>query len=370
MSRIQTRPLVSVIIPAYNADRFIAKTLYSVLGQTYSHFEVIVVDDGSCDRTAEIVRSISHQDRRVQLVQQQNRGVAIARNVGIARSRGIYIAPLDADDIWDPQKLEKQVARLEMSDPTVGLVYAWSSYIDVEGQVLGYYPAAQLGQPEGEVLITLVFSNFVDHGSNPLIRRSCIEHVGGYSRSLQGQTLESCEDWDFYLRLAEHYRFGLVPEYLMGYRQSVNSATANSVQLEQDWLLVLSEIVARHPEIPNKVQNWAKGSFYNYLLGKSYVNGDYRRVLLWLLKGVCADWIMLLRPGVYRALVVGMIRVLSVRSRREKPLKLPVPCGTPKRVWKPYDLLYRRRWRQVMRMTKGCKIAEFREELGVVRDLS
>jgi glycosyltransferase involved in cell wall biosynthesis len=369
MSRIQARPIVSVIIPAYNADRFIAKTLHSVLEQTYSDFEVIVVDDGSRDRTAEIVRAICQQDHRVQLVQQQNRGVAIARNVGIARSRGIYIAPLDADDIWYPQKLEKQVARLEMSDPTVGLVYAWSSYIDTEGQILGHYPAAQLGQPEGEVLITLVFSNFIDHGSNPLIRRSCIEHVGDYSRYLQNQKLESCEDWDFYLRIAENYRFGLVPEYLMGYRQSLNSATTNCVQIEKDWLLVLSEIVSRHPEIPTRVQNWAKGSFYNYLLGKSYVNGDYRRVLLWLLKGIRADWIILLRPGIYRALIVGILRIFRQRSRREEPRKSPAICGTPSRVWKPYDILYRWRWRQVMRMTEDFKIAEFRE-VGVVRDFS
>ncbi len=379
MSRIQTRPLVSVIIPAYNADYFIGRTLNSVLGQTYPHFEVIVVDDGSRDRTAEIVRSFTRQDPRIQLIQQSQQGVSAARNLGIARSQGLYIAPLDADDIWYPQKLEKQVDRLEASDLSVGLVYAWSSYIDIEGKIVGKYPAAQLCQPEGEVLIALVFSNFVDNGSNPLIRRSCLERIGGYRSHLQNQKLDYCEDWDLYLRIAEHYRFGLVPEYLIGYRQSLTSATSNCPKIEQAWLLVLSEIVGRHPEIAIAVQNWAKGSFYNYLLGKSYVSGDYWRALIWIVKGVKADPILLLRPGIYLALGIGTLKLLAQPITRliwqdqaawlrfkqrfrqtydgvaDEEMEL---SPRPAIVWKPYDVMYLRRWRTVMRMAQELEWAD------------
>jgi glycosyltransferase involved in cell wall biosynthesis len=103
-------PLVSVIIPAYNASVTIERTLRSVLAQTHGHLEIIVVDDGSIDDTAAIVERISREDPRIILLQQPNQGVATARNVSIDHARGEFIAPLDADDIWHPSKIEKQIA--------------------------------------------------------------------------------------------------------------------------------------------------------------------------------------------------------------------------------------------------------------------
>lgn len=102
-------PLVSVIIPAYNAESFIEETLKSVLAQTYPAIEVLVIDDGSQDRTPEIVAGMAERDPRVVLVKQSNAGVAAARNLGIDQSKGEFIAPIDADDIWYPENLEKQV---------------------------------------------------------------------------------------------------------------------------------------------------------------------------------------------------------------------------------------------------------------------
>ena len=119
-------PLVSVIIPAYNTAAFISKTLDSVLSQTYRNLEVLVVDDGSQDETPEIVKLIAQSDRRVTLLRQANAGVAAARNLAIQKSSGEYIAPIDADDIWFPQNLEKQVQYMLEASPLVGLVYAWS----------------------------------------------------------------------------------------------------------------------------------------------------------------------------------------------------------------------------------------------------
>src|SRR4028118_698519 len=124
------QPLVSVIIPAYNAENFIAKTLETVLSQTYQNIEVLVVDDGSPDTTAEIVKSFVENYSRVSLLQQSNAGVAAARNLAIEKSKGEYIAPIDADDIWYPQNIEKQVQCFLDSDPSVGLVYTWSVDID------------------------------------------------------------------------------------------------------------------------------------------------------------------------------------------------------------------------------------------------
>jgi glycosyltransferase involved in cell wall biosynthesis len=102
-------PLVSVIIPAYNAAKFIAETIESVLSQIYQNIEIVVVDDGSQDETSTIVRQFAARDRRVRLIQQANAGVAAARNCAIQNSQGEFIVPIDADDIWYPQKIDKQV---------------------------------------------------------------------------------------------------------------------------------------------------------------------------------------------------------------------------------------------------------------------
>ncbi len=102
-----TLPLVSVIIPAYNAENFIAKTLASVVAQTYRRLEILVVDDGSSDRTQSIVQTMAQQDPRIKLFKQANAGVAAARNAGIDKAKGEYIAPIDADDLWHPETLEK-----------------------------------------------------------------------------------------------------------------------------------------------------------------------------------------------------------------------------------------------------------------------
>jgi len=117
--------LVSVIIPAYNAARFIRRTLVSVLAQTHPDLDVIVVDDGSVDETVSIVEAIARDDPRVRLFRQKNSGVSAARNAALSVARGAYIAPLDADDLWHPAKLEKQLAVFANRPANVGLVYCW-----------------------------------------------------------------------------------------------------------------------------------------------------------------------------------------------------------------------------------------------------
>ena len=124
------KALVSVIIPAFNAAANIRQTLNSVLAQTYQEIEVIVVDDGSSDATSAIVEEFVARDPRFQLVRQSNAGVGAARNTAIRKARGKYIAPLDADDFWFPEKLEKQVACIEQCGDETGLVYCWSTLID------------------------------------------------------------------------------------------------------------------------------------------------------------------------------------------------------------------------------------------------
>lgn len=286
-----TNPLVSVIIPAYNAERFIQKTLESVVNQTYHNIEVLVVDDGSQDKTAEIVKSIAQQDSRVILLQQENTGVAAARNLAISKSRGEYIAPIDADDIWFPQNLEKQVQCMIESNINVGVVYSWSVDIDEEGLLTGGFYNSKI---EGNVYKALIYKYFLGNASACLIRRICFDKVGGYNCQLKLQNAQGCEDWDMHLRIAEYYQYKVIPEYLIGYRQIFSSMSCNYASMANSHILVMTNVREKHPDISRKIFQWSSSSFYMYLSAKSSRNGDYKTSLFWLYQALLLDFIMII----------------------------------------------------------------------------
>ena len=175
--------LVSVVIPVYNGERFISRTLASVLAQTYNSFEVIVVDDGSTDLTPIIIEEAVVRDSRVRLFRKQNSGVAAARNFGISQALGELIATLDADDLWHPQKIARQVEVMQASSPEVGLVYCWSIEIDENDLIIP--PISSLktrkrSTAQGDVTAELARGCFIETASTPLMKRSSIDAVGGY----------------------------------------------------------------------------------------------------------------------------------------------------------------------------------------------
>ncbi len=185
---------------------FLPKTLDSVLSQTFQDYEVIIVNDGSSDNIVQWSTQLT--DPRLKLISQENQGLSAARNVGIAHAQGKYIAFLDADDIWDSSKLEKQVRVLE-DYPEVGLVYSWVGLVDDKSKPLG-----KLWQntDEGDVWIKLTKGNIIACGSVPMIRHRCIQIVGLFEK------IPVCEDWDFWLRIAAHYHFKVIKEVLVYYR--------------------------------------------------------------------------------------------------------------------------------------------------------
>lgn len=305
-------PLVSVIVPVYNGERFIAATLDSVLAQSYPHLEVLVVDDGSSDSTAQIVQRYMAQDNRVVLLSQANGGVAVARNTGIQNAKGEYIAPLDADDIWYPQKLEKQVQCMLSSDPRVGLIYTWSTHIDEQSQLMGGWIAYR---NEGEVYVDLAYRNFIGNGSNPLIRRSCLESVGYYSTEYKQQNAQGSEDWDLYLRIAERYQFRVIPEFLMGYRQVVGSMSTNYEVMERSHRLLMEDIRSRYPEVPAVLYRWSRSDFFYYLASLSKLSENYPKTRFWLSQAVQQDLYKLLHPGFYQMYLRSLVRSLFGKSK-------------------------------------------------------
>jgi glycosyltransferase involved in cell wall biosynthesis len=304
-----TLPLVSVIIPAYNAERFIERTITSVRSQTFQNIEVLVVDDGSQDRTAEIVKTIAEQDRRVILLQQPNSGVSAARNLAIQKSKGELIAPIDADDIWYPQNLEKQVQRTIESAASVGLVYSWSIDINESDLPSGEFRASRI---EGEVYTTLLCHDFIGNASSVLIRRACLEKVGGYDCNLKDQNGQGCEDWELYLRIAEHYEFRVVPEFLVGYRKLPNSMSGDYTSMAKFRDLIWQSIREKYPNIPASIYRLSTSSFYMNLARQSSLHGKHKTTLFWLYKAVKKEFFTpFLRPGFYILLVKSLLNIMA-----------------------------------------------------------
>jgi glycosyltransferase involved in cell wall biosynthesis len=224
-------PLVSVIVPAYNAASTVQETLRSVLAQTVAQIEVIVVDDGSTDDTATAVDDIAVHDPRVRLERQPQCGVATARNRAIQCASGEFIAPMDADDLWHPTKLERQLERFQGGESDLGLVYSWFRYMDTDGLVEGDGPRPTF---EGAVLHQHLQWNFLGNGSIPLIRAKALFGLG-YEPSLQRQGAEGCEDFLLQLQLSRHWRFGCAPGFFIGYRRSPRAMSANWVRMQKSF---------------------------------------------------------------------------------------------------------------------------------------
>lgn len=226
---------VSVVVAAFNGERFIEQTLASIVAQSRPALEVIVVDDGSRDETVRLVeRTIERSGPLVRLVEQPNQGVSAARNKGLALARGTAIAFLDQDDVWEPQLLERQLARLE-SDASLVVVYADSRVIDMTDSPHGTR-SEYLGFAEGDVLQPLVHGNFVPL-ETAVIRADALHALGGFR-----QDLKFMEDYDLFLRLARRGRFGLESTPLARYRIHDRNLSHHRAGLLQEWVLLLDEL--------------------------------------------------------------------------------------------------------------------------------
>ena len=271
--------LISVIVPAHNVARFIGRTLSSVLAQSHRELEIIVVDDGSVDETAALVAHAAERDPRIRLIRTGNTGVSTARNLAIANARGNLIAPLDADDVWHPEKLARQLSSLRAAGPNVGVVYCWSLGIDENDRIV--LPSWNNGTASGIVLCEIVARGIAGNGSTPLIRRQYIDAVGGYDVSL---TL--CEDWKFYTALAGICEFAVVPEYLTGYRLHSESASLSVLRMENAIAEVTAWIGRTWPWLPIEVLRERRYTVDTYLAFLAIRERKYLHALRFLWKAL------------------------------------------------------------------------------------
>jgi glycosyltransferase involved in cell wall biosynthesis len=218
-------PLVSVVIPTYNSADFLIEAVDSVLGQTWRDFEIIVVDDGSTDGTHESVR---RYDDEVRYFYKKNGGPSSARNMGVKQARGRYVAFLDSDDVWEPEKLGVQM-RFASEHPEIKLICTDSALMGPRGSRQRKLKSDLLGN-----LFPILYSNSFIRTSTVLMEKACFQTVGYFD-----ERYRSAEDYDLWLRVAKRYPIAYINQPLVRYRKHEDNVSLDKITLRHNALTVL-----------------------------------------------------------------------------------------------------------------------------------
>lgn len=259
------KPLVSVIIPNYNYANYICEAVDSALNQTYENVEVIVVDDGSHDDSRELLESYGN---RITTIFQENAGVSAARNNGVRRSTGKYVAFLDADDVWLVDKCAKQVDSFEKEDD-LGLVHVGVEEFDADGNVLKKRLDGMSGAVSHEFLL---FERPVvlGGGSGLMVPREVFEEIGGFDLNLL-----TSADWDLFYRISRSYNIGFVPEVLLKYRIHGSNMHGNIKRMEREMLYGFEKAFCESSADVQSIRRRAYGNLHKALAGSYFHAGEY-----------------------------------------------------------------------------------------------
>ena len=243
------KPLVSIVIASYNMAQYLPLAVKSVLDQTYRNIEVLIVDDGSSDGTCNVVLPYLN-DPLVRYLFQENKGQAAAKNYGMRESRGEYIAFLDADDLWAPDKLEAQIP-LFLTSKAVGVVYSRVLYIDEAGKEL------QVADNElfrGRVSGPLLIRNFIGFGTS-VVKKECFDCLGGFNEDLRMGI-----DYELWLKLSTQYEFDYIDRPLLYYRLWAGQMSKNCETRYRNGIEIMKNFLKTYPgEVDKNVEDeaWA-----------------------------------------------------------------------------------------------------------------
>ncbi|WP_460272158.1 glycosyltransferase family 2 protein [Celeribacter sp. ULVN23_4] len=271
-------PYASIVVPAYNATATLAETLASLSAQTFRDVEIVVVDDGSTDQTAQMARLHAECDPRIRLVRQINRGLAGARNSGIAAATGEVIGFCDADDLWRPEKLALHVVHLKAA-PEVGISYSGSALIDETSRLLGHAQRPRLR----DVRASHVFKrNPVGNGSAPVIRRAALAAISWRPLTethrdwVFDETFRQSEDIECWLRMAltTDWLIEGVPGLLTEYRVNGAGLSANVTAQLNSWERMVTKLRPVAPEFFARHEPAARAYQLRYLARRAISSGD------------------------------------------------------------------------------------------------
>lgn len=308
----RSEPLFSIIIPTYNRALKVARAIESVLSQTFTDYDIWVIDDGSIDQTAQHLKPYLD---RIHYLFQENGGVASARNLGVQQSSGRYVAFLDSDDRWYPHKLAIISAMIQ-THPEIGLFYSQCVVVDETGESLWVNKSKAA---YNNTYLALLMRDFITL-SSAVVRRDCLEYVGKFDT-----TMVPCEDWDLWLRIVIKYPIYLVPEILVLYEHSDQSKlTSNTLNWLNAHDRVIEKAFTRDPTLKQNIRQMVLANMA-YAKGRIWLNAkEDREALRWLNQAIFLKPIFL-KAHLYRILLtVPKLRSLLPRSVLHW-LHLPIP---------------------------------------------
>ncbi|MBK7543347.1 MAG: glycosyltransferase [Candidatus Competibacteraceae bacterium] len=273
-------PSVSVVVTCYNYGHYLAECLDSILQQSFSDFEIVIVNDGSVDNTDEVMENFRNFDN-IKYIKQGNSGQAKAKNTGIQNSSGDFIAFLDADDAWEKNKLEKQMPLF--SKNMIGVVYSRARYVDELGQALNNIRITEkyLIPKSGNVTNYLFLDNFVPFSSS-IVRRECLERCGAFD-----ETLRMGIDWDLWLRISTLYEFDFIDEPLLVYRVGHAGQMSKNLELRQQCSdKIMSSFIKNYKPL---LSNWIIRKAYAFTFrnrGEYYRKIDKAKSCQYFLKSI------------------------------------------------------------------------------------
>lgn len=305
---------VSIIIPVYQAEKYIAATIQSVLKQTYENFELLIIDDGSPDKSIEICRQF--QDPRIKIFRQQNRGLSGARNTGIRNAQGEYLAFLDPDDLWLPEKLEKHVQHLNET-PDVGVSFSRSAFIDEDGKSLGIYQMPRLKDIDPHHVLC---RNPIGNGSAGVFRKQVFaaikyqDNIHGYVEDFYfDEHFRVSQDVECWLRIVfqTSWKMEGIPEALTLYRVNSQGLSSSWQTKLESVEMILEKTRSYAPKFVAKWKKPVKAYYLRYVARRAVSARDASKAVELFNRAITTYWRILLEEPRRTILTGGAAYLLS-----------------------------------------------------------
>lgn len=281
-------PTVTVVMPAYNAEKYLAESIESVLAQTFDDLELLIIDDGSTDRTAEIANSYCQQDNRVKLFSQENHGVSTSRNKGICLNNSKFVAFIDADDKWFSDKLAVHLNHFHL-DAYLGISFARVEFLSPDGTT-GQIASGRLNQLQPQHFL---YENPTITTSNLVVRREVFQEIGYFD-----QSMSYAEDLDFILRVicSGKWKINGIDQVLMGYRTTEGGLSSNLYCMQEGWEILIDKTRKYAPDLVQEHYFAAQSNHLRYLARRAFrlrlpseVGVDF------MTRALLSDWQLMIR---------------------------------------------------------------------------
>ncbi len=298
-------PIVSIIIPVLNCDRYISCAINSALNQSFQDFEIIVVDGNSEDQTSLIVKQFIEKDERINFIKQSKPGLAYARNCGVEIAKGDYIAFLEPDDLWHQDKLLFQMKSLR-KNPEAGLASCYSLVIDENGLLLGWRLGVNVN---GMVYEKVIEKNPISNCSVPLIRRKCLQTIG-----LFNEKVKYGDDAEMWIRFTKKFPMTTVPKGLVGYRRWSGNRSKDYAEVVEDGESTLRKTFFKdNPALSKELYNFCISRNSSTIAGLCIIDRRYREARKHLIQSLKKNKIALLRDSHMFGIAILVISVLILR---------------------------------------------------------